>query len=378
MVYITGYGLLSSLPEDEQALWHVLNHHDEYRVNAEKYPSYFCHPMVDYPVETQIPRHSDRRAMDKNMQAAVYVAGKALDMAGLKQDQNRIKDTDMIICFLGGARDEAVDQQIFNECIAQNNKDAVFNEMLMKKVRPTLFLGQLPNLLSANIAIVHGTTGHSLTLMGEEIASAQAVQIAYQRIISGKAKRVLVGGVCMSDTVDNLWSFNSEKLLLKDKFVPIWDRINGGVCLGAATGFLLLESGDSVLERNIRPLAKISAPLVTSKAVLPQDEEITVLTGLSGYPGHLQQELALWSKWQMQNLLWIRGLSTLTGAIFSAAFPSYLIFALQALQRQELFAPIKSELGIEQAYPKNRELNKIWVHCQGHLLGHALCSLERA
>jgi 3-oxoacyl-(acyl-carrier-protein) synthase len=171
--------------------------------------------------------------------------------------------------------------------------------------------------------------------------------------------------------------FATAKLLLDHKFLSVWDRVQGGVCLGSASGFLLLESSESIAERCVQPLAKISQPKLTQTVFLPDSGDLVLLSSLGGYPGHLQQQKTLWSDWQTQNILWVRGLATLTGTLLGATFPSYLIFALQCLQRQQLFAPIPSVLNIERPFPENQELNKIWVHNQGHLLGHALACLER-
>lgn len=377
MVYITGYGLLSSLPEDEKAIWHMFNHADEHIkdvVNAQKFAPFFCHPLTPYPVEMQIPNHSDRRAMDTSMQAAVYTAGKALEMAQLKQETEQLADTDIIICFSGGGRDEAVDQEILQSCSAAHDTGNLLNEKLMKNVRPTLFLGQLPNLLAANIAIVHGTTGYSLTLMGEEMGGAQAIQIACQRIQSGKAKRVLVGGVSVNDTIENMLHFASAKLLLSDTFLPIWDRQAGGICLGSGSGFLVLESEESALERKIKPLAQLSQLYLGTH--LPSFEifpsQMAVLSSVSAYPSHLQQEKELWNR----DYIWVRAPNTLTGTLLAGAFPTHIIFAVQSLQRKQLCAPLPSASNIEKAYPESRELNQIWIHSQGYLFGHALACLE--
>ncbi len=385
MVYITGYGLLSSLPEDPQNLWNTLNATGQALhsvVDVKKFAPFFTHPLTDYCVETQIPNQTDRRVMSESMQAAVYAAGLALNRANLTPDER--KDTDIIVSFSGGERDETIDNEMLCQYNTENIHTPNLNELLMTHVRPTLFLKQLPNLLTANIAILHGTTGNSLTLMGEETAGAQAIQIAYQRILSGKTERVLVGSVSIGETRDKVLRYATENLLLSGKFLPVWDRNQGGICLGSASGFLLLESSASAKKRQVPGLARFSYLNLTNtlqenwQPVFAQNHhEWAILSGLNAYPGHVQQEIAFWTTHAKQEKVWIRALSSVMGTLLSATFPSYLILALICLQRQQLFAPLPSQLGIEQAYPCDRTLDKLWVHSQGHLSGHALACLER-
>src|ERR1700692_1839856 len=80
---------------------------------------------------------------------------------------------DMIVAAGGGERDVAVDMAILNADAKGNSAPGFLNERLMNDLRPTLFLAQLSNLLAGNIALVHGVTGSSRTLMGCEGAGGE-------------------------------------------------------------------------------------------------------------------------------------------------------------------------------------------------------------
>ncbi len=383
-VCITGYGLLSALPEDADQLWHALNHFNESYpgVNHTDFSPYSYHPLINYAVEEQIVKHSDRRVMGKVMQSAVYTAGVALDRAQLKNQADLLKDTQIIVALRGGERDEVADEAIIAACNAANDYGAVLNEGLMSQLRPTLFLSQLPNLLAANIALLYGITGSSLTLMGDQMAGAQAIKLASSRIQQGQAQRVLVGGVSINETAEIMLAFAKAQKLLTTPFVDIWQRMQSGMCLGSASGFLLLESWQAAKARNAPILGILSQCLVSrdmegnwqkSLAQQPNDS-LGILSMTSGTRTMLEKDL--WNRLQ-ENYpsSYVRGVASAIGTVLEAAMPVGLILALHCLQRKKSFAPLDSA-GFEKSADVDKALTKMWVHCLGETYGHALTCVE--
>lgn len=384
-VCITGHGLLSALPEEATQMWQLLNDCSaSSTVNYTDFPPYSYHPLKDYAVEQQIIKHSDRRVMGKVMQSAVYTAGVALKSAQLKNQPDLLKDTQMILALRGGDRDETADQVIIEECLAAEEYSEALNKGLMTHLRPTLFLSQLPNLLAANIALLFGLTGSSMTLMGAEMAGAQAIQLAWARIQSGHAQRVLVGGVSINESDEIMTAFAQAQKLLMTSYVPIWQRNPGGLCLGSASGFLLLESRESAQARGAVILGKLSQLQVGNDANVnwqkcltqaPTDS-LNILSMTGGDSAALAKEKALWNQLQ-QNYpnAYIRGLASVVGAIFEAAMPVGLILALHCLQHKKLFSPLDTS-GFEKRLSADENLNALWVHCLGESYGHALFGVE--
>ena len=123
----------------------------------------------------------------------VYAAGLALTDAGLKGDKERLGEMELIVAAGGGERDYTVDELIFSGITKSNAPNIYLNERLINDVRPTLFLAQLSNLLAGNISIVHGLTGASCTLIGEEQAGIDALRVAVARIGARQGDIFLVG-----------------------------------------------------------------------------------------------------------------------------------------------------------------------------------------
>ena len=86
------------------------------------------------------------------------------------------------------------------------------------RLRPTLFLAQLSNMLAGNISIVHDVTGSSRTFMGEEMAGLAAVENAVRRIAAGQADLVLVGGALNAEREDLLLGYELGHNLWRGPF----------------------------------------------------------------------------------------------------------------------------------------------------------------
>src|SRR5262245_63128876 len=112
--------------------------------------------------------------MEAWQRIGTYAAGLALDSAGIKGNAEVLARTDMIVAAGGGERDIAADTAILSGLPTAGKPETFLNERLMSDLRPTLFLAPLSNLLAGNISIVHGVTGSSRTLMGQEGAGGGA------------------------------------------------------------------------------------------------------------------------------------------------------------------------------------------------------------
>jgi 3-oxoacyl-[acyl-carrier-protein] synthase II len=369
-VCITGYGLLSALPEEKESLWQALNHFSSTysTVNASDFAPYSHHPLVNYAIEQQIVKHSDRRVMGAVMQSAVYTAGVALDQAQLKNQPELLQDTQIIVALRGGERDDAADQAITATCHVAREYRETLNAGLMAQLRPTLFLSQLPNLLAANIALLYGTVGSSVTLMGGEIGGAQAIQLACARIESGQAQRILVGGVCINATQEIINAYGQAQKLLTTPFVPLWERTQEGLYLGSASGFLILESQHAAKARNVPILGKLSHCHMQNNVV----QSLTKTSAILSMTHNLIKALALQ---QQHPESAVRAMTTAMGTIFEAAMPVGLILALECLSHKKLFAPLDF-CGFEKTQASVHNLNKLWVHCSGQTYGEAWACLE--
>ncbi|NNM73121.1 beta-ketoacyl-ACP synthase [Enterovirga aerilata] len=306
-VVVTGIGLVSSLGEGIETHLAALAGPPRPRIDAERFAPYPVHPMPAIEWDRQIAKKADQRQMEPWQRLGVYTAGLALEAAGLKDEAEAKSRMQMIVAAGGGERDYAVDGQILTGLRNAADPGAFLNERLMSDLRPTLFLAQLSNLLAGNIAIVHGVTGASRTFMGEEMCGVDALRIAQARIASGQVDAMLVGSSYNAERWDSLLIFELGGYLWTRPFAPVWDRPaeGGGLILGSAAAFLVLEARDQAERRG----AAIQAELLPVQAARTRrgpgavpaslrqlwtgaavPEGATVLSGATGVAGVTEEE----------------------------------------------------------------------------------------
>lgn len=303
-VWITGIGLISSLGEGIEEHWLKLRDRRTCvpRIEEQQFAPYTVHPLVALDVQRQIPRTSDQRQMERWQRIGVYAAGLALADAELAGSQELLARTDVSVAAGNGERDAAADAHVLTAFTPQQPSGPTLNRELMTGLRPTLYLGQLSNLLAGNISIVHGVTGSSRTFKGEEMAGVSALENAVERIQNSESELVLVGGALNAEREDLLLGCELEQVLYRSAFEPVWERRGegGGAVLGSVGVFLLLEAASHARLRGRKPYARIKAiqsdrsrrqagdaaatmaRLFASLGPKPRQERLPVLSGASG------------------------------------------------------------------------------------------------
>ncbi len=257
-VWITGIGLVSSLGEG--AAPHVAALADpgfQPVLDRESFAPFTIHPLPALPFETQMPRR-DLRQMETWQRLGVFAAGLALDSAAAKPLAAEI---DLMVAAGGGERDVALDEAIFTEITAvpPAERPAWLNQRIAGGLRPTLFLAQLPNLLAGSITIVHGVAHSSRSLMGMELAGADALRLALSRVAHGASQMTLVGASLNPARWDELMTYGTAGLNLAGAWQPVAQRpAPGGFCLGGLGCFLLLEAADHARARGAPPFARLA------------------------------------------------------------------------------------------------------------------------
>ncbi|WP_424811958.1 beta-ketoacyl-ACP synthase [Roseococcus sp. YIM B11640] len=324
-VAITGLGLASSAGEGRDAHAALLNGAPPVLDEA-RFAPHPVHPLAPMPFETAIPRRENRQ-MENWQRLGVYAAGLALDDAALRE---RVAGIDLTVAAGGGERDTALDEQI----LAAKPDAPGLNRMLMDGLRPTLFLAQLSNLLAGSISIVHNVAGSSRTLLGEEIAGAEAIRVAALRIAAGTSEIGLAGAGFIAERSDNLLLYAMGGGLHAGPWARLPQR--QGMVLGSAAAFLTFEAADAASN----PLAILShiatdqgAPagrpgrLARLMAGLPAARPgRIVISTTSGAPGPTRDELAAIGA--LPDVF----TGNLLGHAVEAAFPMGLALGVLAIQ----------------------------------------------
>ena len=382
---ITGIGLVSCLGSGVEAHWAALNDPAGFApvLDTTSFPPFAVHPLAQVNFDSQIPKRGDQRQMEPWQRIGVVAAGLALESAGVKGDTALLSAADLIVAAGGGERDYAVDAAILTGYPKAANPDAFLNEHLLGDLRPTLFLAQLSNLLAGNISIVHGVTGSSRTFMGEEAAGADAVRIACARIAAGQAEITLVGGSYNAQRPDVLLHYEMGGLQRRAPFDGVWARQDsgGGMLLGSAGAFLVIESRAHAAARGATPFAHIAAirtdrshrdPGQATANARAQFEALAphydpdgaaVISGASGVAAITTEEQAFLASLGLP----VRASATAIGATLEPSFPASLALAALAVQRGALFGPLEAAEQTMTA-PLRQALVTSWGHWRGEAL----------
>ena len=391
-VWVTGIGLVSSLGEGLETHWAQLaaGKTPVPSVDTEDQAPYPVHPIVDFDIAAQIPKRSDQRQMGQWQHLGTYAAGLALDDAGIAHNPELLAATNMIVAAGGGERDLEVDAAIMEVVSKSDHPGEQLNESLSSELRPTLFLAQLSNLMAGNISIVHGVTDSSRTFMGEEMAGVAAVETAVAQIQNGQGDVFLVGGAYISERVDMAMLMEFGHTLWQGDHEPVWSREDqgGGMIMGSAGAFLILESREHAQARGIKPYARINkvvsdrcnrqpgaARKVAERLLEKVSDHIPegplpVLSGCSGVQPQLSEEHEFLNGLSDSGVSpAIRGVTTILGNTLEAQFPVNVILASLAISKGKFFDPFDNS-GVEQEYAgaPERVLISSWGHWRGESL----------
>ena len=393
--WITGIGLVSSLGEGLEQHWQRLGSHASPSVAVEevRYAPYSVHPLVSLDFSKQIPKTSDQRQMERWQRIGVYAAGLALADADLLGRPELLDKVDLAIAAGNGERDLALDTRILESIGASGAPSADLNRHLMAGLRPTLYLGQLSNLLAGNISIVHKATGSSRTFKGEEMAGVAAIEDAVGRIASGQSELMLAGAALNAEREDLLLNLELGGALLQGCYRPVWARgkVGGGMVPGSIGVFLVLESPGHAVARGARPYARVAAvastrshrrpgqamaaaqELIRSFApLIDRAQPLGVLSGVSGVEPVTHEEARFLDGLTRSDLCpVVRAYGSVLGHGVEAHFISGIALAALALSKGSFFEPFQG------AEPEAiGDCRQVLVTAFGHWRGEALGLVE--
>jgi 3-oxoacyl-[acyl-carrier-protein] synthase II len=396
-VWITGIGLVSSLGEGLDTHWQQLTSGNTPVPSVNRLDEVPCpvHPIVEFDINAQIPKRSDQRQMGPWQHLGTYAAGLALDDAGIAHDPELLAATNMIIAAGGGERDLEADAAIMEKISHSDNPGALLNTLLNAELRPTLFLAQLSNLMAGNISIVHGVTDSSRTFMGEVPAGVSAIETAVAQIQHRQGELFLVGGAYIAERADMCMLMEFGHTLWRDEHTSVWSREDsqGGMIMGSAGAFLILESREHALKRGARPYAKINR-VVSDRCnrqagaarkvadglweqirdQVPQGS-LPVLSGCCGVQPQLSEEHDFLNSLNAQEIKpVIRAVTTILGNTLEAQFPVNVILAALALSRGRFFDPF-DDSGVEEEFSGSPE--RILLSTWGHWRGESLALIDK-
>jgi 3-oxoacyl-[acyl-carrier-protein] synthase II len=369
-VWITGIGLVSSLGEGLDAHWQAMAEARPPKpvVDMNFTPPFGIHPLIPLDLDKQIPKKSDQRQMEPWQRLGTYAAGVALTDAGIAGNLDILSHVHAVVAADGGERDVPTDTAILQGLPTAENPAGYLNEHLTNDLRPTLFLAQLPNLVAGNISIVHKVTGSSRTFMGEEIAGASALEIAWRRIAAEQGDIFLVGGACLAERKDSVMNCALGGTLWAGEYKPVWERLEsgGGAMLGSVGAFLIVEAREHAEARSAKRYAKllnvqtdqsrrrpgdVAAKLSRQLDILAPAGEapVSVLSAATGVAQATREERDLLAQLIAAGRVdTVRATGSMLGTATSATFPATVGLAALALSRGGFYQPVDTT-GFETA-----------------------------
>lgn len=394
--WITGIGLVSSLGDGGGTHLASLMARDGAAVIEEsRFAPYPVHPIAPLDIARLIPKKTDQRQMEAWQRSGVYAAGLALEDAGMAGNAGLLDETHIVVAAGNGERDLSLDGRILSAIGNEANPGAYLNAALSTGLRPTLYLGELSNLLAGNIQIVLKATGSSRTFKGEEIAGVSAVENAVRRIGAGQGKLFLVGGALNAEREDLLLGYELGHNLWRGPFRSVWQRAEhgGGFATGSVGAFLVVEAASHARARGARPYAQITRVVSDRTRRRPAEarnamarlfdcldsaakhRKLAVLSGASGVEPATTEERAFLDGLAAEgSVLAVRAYGSRLGHSVEAHFPVGLALAALALKARRFYPPFDTS-GHEA--PFDDELDRVLVTGLGYWRGEGLALLEQ-
>jgi 3-oxoacyl-[acyl-carrier-protein] synthase II len=393
-VMITGIGLVTAMGEGADANYAALNGGGAPTYDRQAMAPFAIHAQAPLDYDKLIPKRTDQRQMEFWQRLGVFAAGLALRDGGVLGNMTILPKIHMIAAAGGGERDIATDEEIMTGIRTASDRDAYLNAQLSKKLRPTLFLAQLPNLLAGNISIVHGVAGSSRTFMGEEAAGLDALGAMVARIGAGEVDIGLVGGAFSALRPDLALVFGFAGSLLSGEPTGVWSRAarGGGMILGSVGAFLLLESRSHALARGAPTVAIVGPALsdrssrapgaaggnarklwTTMKSFLAPGP-VGILSGATGVAPITAEERSFLDEAGREHDLYIRATGARIGHSLEATVPANVGLAAVALRKGGYFPPFEPGTVEREAA---KAPSQIVVTSFGHWRGEGMVLVRR-
>jgi 3-oxoacyl-[acyl-carrier-protein] synthase I len=250
-VAVTGMGIVScignSLPE---ALESLRSGRSGIELIAERQSLGFRSALggrIKGVMPPDIPKRNLRQ-MGPGSYLAVHATRQALGGAGLEAQQIRNERTGIIIGNIGNMQD------IYRQC-------RIFHDRT-QKLGGTAYQKVMGDSVSANLSVLFGTRGYSLTLSAACATGAAAIGHAMQLISAGCQDRIICGGV-QEDSWEYFSQFDVLQAFSTREDEPTrasrpFDKDRDGLVPSAGCGILILED----LAQARRRGAKIYAELI--------------------------------------------------------------------------------------------------------------------
>ncbi len=232
---------------------------------------------VDIEAESEHLDRKRKRFMANNSIMAVMAVEEALAEANLTPEYIAGKRIAVISGVAGTSYEEIY-----------GATDLYLTTRSLRKINPCIVPRIMPSSAVSNLSLVFGFTGESYDISAACASSAHATILGSRMIQSGMYDIVVCGGAEQTDWVQAL-GFTAIRALSKsfndcpEKASRPFAADRDGFVLAEGSGFMVLESEESLKERGVKAIAEISGSYGNSNAtdmVVPdKDSSVAVMRG---------------------------------------------------------------------------------------------------
>lgn len=262
-VFITGIGMITPLGLDVATTWqnlvagksgaNTIEHFD-----PSEFQTQIACEVKDFDANDFIDRKKARQ-LDRFSQFAMAAAQEALAQSNLNLENTDLKKVGVIIASgIGGI--STLDAQA-----------TVLNERGPKRISPFLIPMMLPDMASGQISMALGTQGPNFCVVSSCSSGAEALGNAWKLINNDEADIVIAGGAEAPICPLAVAGFNACQALSTNNENPKlasrpFDIARDGFVMGEGSSVLILESEESIIKRDAKPLAELVGYGATSDA----------------------------------------------------------------------------------------------------------------
>ncbi len=262
-VFITGIGMITPLGLNVATTWqnlvagksgaNTIEHFD-----PSEFQTKIACEVKDFDANDFIDRKKARQ-LDRFSQFAMSAAQEALAQSNLNLENTDLKKVGVIIASgIGGI--STLDAQA-----------TVLNERGPKRISPFLIPMMLPDMASGQISMALGTQGPNFCVVSSCSSGAEALGNAWKLINNDEAEIVIAGGAEAPICPLAVAGFNACQALSTNNENPKlasrpFDIARDGFVMGEGSSVLILESEESIIKRDAKPLAELVGYGATSDA----------------------------------------------------------------------------------------------------------------
>ena len=256
-VAITGMGVISSLGVGQEAFWANCRDAKTGIKQITSFDTGSFRSNIGGWIEDFAPKKfmSPRiyRRMSRISRMAVAASLEALEDSGISLDN---VDKERMAVIIGTSYGSSTHVEDFFLSLLKDGP---------RGAQPFLFPETVPNAPASHIAMFHGITGPNSTFCQNEISAENAILYARNLLSQDLVDIVLVGGADELSSMqyscyDAVGALNKIKVKNNEMAAP---EPGCGLILGEGAGILVMEKGNSALERNAKIYGRLCSGVIT-------------------------------------------------------------------------------------------------------------------